>query len=93
MFEDDLPNRPALPCVGFDLRHFLLGHGPVGFVVERCRDPAIGQIAHRAQKSHDRAAIGPANLFGQGVIVDDIAGEANHALFSILHSPPRKQGA
>jgi len=80
MFQDDFADRPALPNVRFDLRHLLLGHRGIGFVVEGNGDAVARQVAHGAEKHHQRPTIAAADLFGEGMKVNSVTGEPDHGV-------------
>src|SRR6266478_8182716 len=86
MDHHDFTDRPAVADVSFDLGHFFLGHGRVRFIVESGRGSTVGQVADRAEKSHDSAAPRPAHLFGQAIIINRFMSQADHELKSEIRS-------
>ena len=87
MLKNHLADRPARACVCLDLGHLLLGHCRVGIVIESDRDAVTGQVAHRAEKKYDSAAIVTANLFRHGMVINDFARETYHLLYLTRRSP------
>ena len=74
MNDHHLAARPTLAGLAFDFRHFLLSHGGIRFIIQRGRCPAIGQVANRSQKSDNPAAIRPADLLRERMIINRIVG-------------------
>src|SRR5205823_1746987 len=79
-----ITDSPAGTRLLFYLGELLFCHGPVGLVVQRRRDPAIGQFPDRAQKRSHRAAVVSPHTLGERRMVNYFRGQSDHDLWSTL---------